>query len=174
MSDNKIIEQLEAGAITDLSLTEAAEDICDDFSKFLTALENNKTIESVDFEGHFLGELRNDSRSDVLAAVGTLPRLRKVRLCDSLLTVNGIKTMICKASDLKELVLENLLLQGISEDFDSFELALYQHPSLKVFKLEKSRPAIRDISLENLTKSAAKLQTPIGSPSPNQKTATTA
>ena len=95
--------------------------------------------------------MRNDSRLEVVEALGLIPTLQKVYLGDTLLVVSGIANMLCKASGLRELTISNMVLQGVESDFSALETALAAHNSLKVFKMEKCRPAVKEISLEGLT-----------------------
>lgn len=168
-----LLEKIEGNAITDLSIAEPADDVFEDISKLLDALEKNNTIESVTLEGHFLGDLRNDSRSKVLAAIGGISSLKEVHLADSLLLVLDIAKMSSKATTLQVLKLKNLVMQGIEEDFDGLEKALMQHSALKGFVMEDCIPAIGDISMDKLNKCADQ-RTSIESPTQNQKTAKTA
>jgi hypothetical protein len=46
--------------------------------------------------------------------------------------------------------LKNIVLQGVSLDFDICEAALKQHGSLKQFEMEDCIAAMEDISLEKL------------------------
>jgi hypothetical protein len=168
-----ILEQIKANSITELVLSQDADEISDDVGTIIDGLKHNKSIVSIRFEGDFLGMIRNDSRRELLEAIGLIPTLKQVHLGDALLLVPGIAKMLCQAHSLRELSLDNVVLQGSEDDFSTLEAALHAHPSLKIFKMDKCIPAHRDISLENLTKSAAKLSI-ISSPLPNQKTAQTA
>lgn len=168
-----IFELIKSNAITEATLSQDAEEVSDNVIAIIDALKNNKSLVSIRFEKQFLGELRNDSRKDVLEAIGQIPTLKKVHLGDSLLLVNGITKMICEARSLCELSLDTVVLQGIQEDFDSFEAALHAHPALKSFTMDACIPAVRGISLECLTKSATVLST-ISEPLRNMKTAQTA
>jgi hypothetical protein len=168
-----ILEQIEANAITELVLSQDADEISEDVATIIDGLKHNKSIVSIRLEGDFLGLIRNDFRVELLEAIGLIPTLKKVHLGDALLLVPGIAKMLCQACSLCELSLDHVVLQGIEDDFSILEAALHSHPSLKIFNMDECIPAHRDISLENLTKSAAKLST-ISSPLPNQKTAQTA
>jgi hypothetical protein len=168
-----ILEQIKANAITELVLSQDADEISEDVATIIDGLKHNKSIVSIRLEGDFLGLIRNDFRVELLEAIGLIPTLKKVHLGDALLLVPGIAKMLCLAYSLCELSLYHVVLQGIEDDFSTLEAALHSHPSLKIFNMDECIPAHRDISLENLTKSAAKLST-ISSPLPNQKTAQTA
>eukprot|EP00980_Cylindrotheca_fusiformis_P002146 scaffold481_cov208-Cylindrotheca_fusiformis.AAC.12 len=169
----RIIEQIEANSITEITLSQDADEISDNVNIIIDALRKNESLVSIRLEEHFLGELRNDSRRQVLEAIGLIPTLKRVHLGNSLLVVNGITKMLCEATSLCELSLGEVLLQGIQQDFNALEAALHSHPALKVFTMEACTPAIRGISLEPLAKSTSK-SSAISSPMPNMKTALTA
>lgn len=169
-----ILEQIEANAITELVLSQGPDEYCDSVTKLSDSLRDNKTIEIIRLEGDFLGDLRNDSRIEILEAIGCIPTLKEVHLFDSLLLVRGITKMTSSAGTLRTLVLKNLVLQGIEPDFDAFEAVLYRHPNLKTFEVVGCVPAVKDISLEKLTASAEMLRTTIGNPNPKKMNAQTA
>jgi hypothetical protein len=160
-----ILEQLQANSIKELSVSDPADEVFGDVGKLLDALDENTSLEEVRFDGHFLGDLRNDARSKVLLAIGSITSMKEIYLADSLLLVMDIAKMVEKASNLETLTLHKLVLQGIEQDFDSFQAVLHAHPSLKIFEMDDSIPAVKGISMDKLTESAEKLT--IGSPRHN-------
>ena len=168
-----ILEKIKANTISQLKISQDADEISDNTADIIDALRKNTSIESIHFEGEFLGEMRNDSRCAVVEAIGCIPSLRRVHLADALVLVNAVTKMLCKASELRELTIGNLVLQGIDCDFSALEAALAAHNSLKLFKMDKCIPAVKGISLEGLTSSSTQLSS-ISDPVPNQRSATTA
>ncbi|KAL3944496.1 MAG: hypothetical protein SGBAC_001417 [Bacillariaceae sp.] len=168
-----ILEQIEANTISELNISQDADEISDKTADIIEALRNNTSIVSIRFEGEFLGEMRNDSRRAIVEAIGHIPTLRRVHLADALVLANAITKTLIKATELRELSIANLVLQGIDSDFSAFEAALASHNSLKLFKMDKCIPAVKEISLEGLTYSTTQLNS-ISDPVPNQRSATTA
>ncbi|CAJ1901985.1 unnamed protein product [Cylindrotheca closterium] len=168
-----ILEQIQANSISQLKISQDADEISSNTGDIIDALRNNTSIESIHFEGEFLGEMRNTSRVAVVEAIGYIPTLRRVHLADALVLVNAVTKMLCNATELRELSIGNLVLQGIESDFSALEGALAAHNCLKLFKMDKCIPAVKDISLEGLTTSSAQLSS-ISDPVPNQRSATTA
>ena len=168
-----ILEQIRSNSITELNLSQDADEITEKTSELVDALRNNKSIVSIRFEDEFLGDMRNDSRREVVEAIGQIPTLQRVYLADTLLLASAIAKMLCSAKALRELSISNVLLQGIESDFSSFEATLASHPSLKLFKMEECKPAVKGISLEGL-KISATVRSNISEPVPNQQSAMTA
>ncbi|CAJ1902066.1 unnamed protein product [Cylindrotheca closterium] len=168
-----ILDQIKANSISELNLSQDADEITERTSEIVDALRSNKSIVSVRFEGEFLGDMRNDSRLEVVEAMGKIPTLQRVHLGDTLLLVSGMANMLCKATGLRELSISNMILQGIESDFSFFEAALASHNSLKIFKMEDCRPAVKNISLDGLTTSTT-LLSKISDPVRNGPSAQTA
>lgn len=154
-----VLEQIKANSISHLNIAQDADEITERTSEIVDALRNNTSIVSVRFEGEFLGAMRNDSRLEVVEAIGMIPTLQRVHLGDTLLVVSGIAKMLCKATGLCELSISNMVMQGIESDFSILEATLASHNSLKIFKMDKCRPAVKDISLNGLTLSSTTLLT---------------
>ncbi|CAJ1931875.1 unnamed protein product [Cylindrotheca closterium] len=152
-----VLEQIKANSITELNLSQDADEITERTSEIVDALRSNKSIVSVRFEGEFLGDMRNDSRLAVVEAIGAIPTLQRVHLGDTLLVVSGIAKMLSKATDLRELSISNIVLQGVESEFSSFEATLASHSTLKLFTMDKCRPAVAEISLDGLTNSTTLL-----------------
>ena len=89
-----VLEQIKANTISDLNISQDADEITERTSEIVDALRSNKSVVSVRFEGEFLGAMRNDSRLEVVEAVGTIPTLQRVHLGDTLLVVSGIANML--------------------------------------------------------------------------------
>ncbi|CAJ1902107.1 unnamed protein product [Cylindrotheca closterium] len=152
-----VLEQIKANSITELNLSQDADEITERTSEIVDALRSNKSIVSVRFEGEFLGDMRNDSRLAVVEAIGAIPTLQRVHLGDTLLVVSGIAKMLSKATDLRELSISNIVLQGVESEFSSFEATLASHSALKLFTMDECRPAVAEISLDGLTNSTTLL-----------------
>jgi hypothetical protein len=146
----RLLEQIQANAITDIKTSHPAEDVIGNVNIFFEALEQNNTIETVRFEGEFIGDLRNNERSKLLKTLGKIPSLQEVHLEHGLLLVIDVTEMLVKAKILRALTMTNIVLQGIKEDFDACEAAIYQHPCLKEFDVEGCTPAVSGISLQKL------------------------
>ena len=168
-----VLEQIKKNTISELNLSQDADEISENTGEIIEALQNSTSIVSIRLEGDFLGDLRNDARREVLEAIGKIPTLKKVHLADALILVSGISKMLCTAPGMRELCLENLVLQGLESDLSSLEATLASHNSLKLFKMDKCKPAIKDLSLEGLTHSTTVLST-ISDPVPHQPSAQTA
>ncbi|KAL3944497.1 MAG: hypothetical protein SGBAC_001418 [Bacillariaceae sp.] len=168
-----VLEQIKANNISELNLSQDADEISEETSEIVDALRNNTSIVSIRFEGEFLGDMRNDSRLEVVEAIGMIPTLQRVYLADTLLLVSGVAKMLCKATGLRELSISNMLLQGIESDFSALEATLASHNSLKIFKMAKCKPAVKDISLDGLTLTTT-LHSNISNPVPHQPSAQTA
>ena len=165
-----ILKQIRTNAITELKLSMDADEITENTAEIVDALRSNKSIVSVHFEDEFLGGMRNDSRREVIEAIGYIPTLQRVHLADTLLVVSGIAKMLLNAKSLRELSISNILLQGIESDFSFFETALASHANLKLFKMEECKPAVKDISLDGL-KTSATLRSSISEPIHNKQRA---
>jgi hypothetical protein len=173
-----ILEQVKANSIAELDIAAPAEEAVGDLHEFFAALGENKSIETVRLTEDFIGDLRHDTRIGLLEALGRIPTLKEVYLADGLLMIASITTLITSSKTLRALTLKHLTLQGVEEHFSAAESALYQHPSLKEFELIDCSPAVREISLDKLSKAGQKFSaggTPIeGELSPNAKSAKSA
>ncbi|KAL3937234.1 MAG: hypothetical protein SGBAC_007622 [Bacillariaceae sp.] len=154
-----VLEQIKTNNISELHLSQDADEITERTSEIVDALRSNTSIATVRFEGEFLGAMRNDSRREVVQVIGMIPTLQRVHLGDTLLVVSGIAKMLCKATGLCELSISNMVMQGIESDFSILEATLASHKSLKIFKMDKCRPAVQGISLDGLTRSSTTLLT---------------
>lgn len=172
-----ILEQIRNNAIVDIIISAAADDVFDRLNDFLDALERNTSIETITLQKDFIGDLRNDDRSKLLFAIGQVKNLTEVTLGDGLLQINDITKMIKNAKSLRALHLRDLILQGIEEEFDACEAALYQHGCIKEFEMNECSPAIPDISVEKLSRAGQKFTTaggPLGEAKLNSKAALSA
>jgi Ran GTPase-activating protein (RanGAP) involved in mRNA processing and transport len=154
-----IFEQIKDNSITELTLSVPTDEIADDVHEFFKALGENKSIETVKLNEDFIGDLRQDTRIELLQALGSVPTLKEVHLADGLLMITGITKMVTDAKSLKVLSLKDVVLQGTSEHFTAAEAALYQHPCLKEFELIDCVSAMKDVSLGALEKAGQKFST---------------
>jgi hypothetical protein len=145
-----IVQQIQNNAITNLRVSREDEDVIENIQQVIEALEKNNTILSVSFYNHFLGCLRNDARSKLMNSLGRISSLQELHLEDALLMVSDITELLVQAKGLKVLTLKNIVLQGVKENFDACEMALYQHGSVKEFRMDNCTPALAAISLERL------------------------
>jgi hypothetical protein len=154
-----ILEQIKDNSITELNLSVPTDEIADDVHDFFKSLAENKSIETVKLNEDFIGDLRQDTRAELLQALGSIPTIKEVYLADGLLMINGITNMVSNAKSLKTLSLKDIVLQGTSDHFTACEAALYQHPCLKEFELVDCVPAMKDVSLGSLEKAGQKFST---------------
>jgi hypothetical protein len=170
-----VLEQIEGNDVTNLILSKSADEYCDNIFKLMSALSNNKSIQSIRLEGDFLDDLSSIKRGEVLESIIPIPTLMTVHLGYSFLLASDIAKVLGGTPDLLELNLEQLVLQGIKVDFDLLESNLHAHSSLKLnfFRMDECCTAISDSSLENLNESAKKMST-ISSPVAKRETAQTA
>jgi hypothetical protein len=145
-----VVEQIRANEITNVRISGTDDDIVDGVYELIEALEQNATVVSVRFDNDFLACLRNDARSKLVKALGTMPSLNEVHFEDALLMVLDIAYMLVQSKSVRALTLKNIVLQGVSLDFDICEAALYQHHCLKHFDMKDCIPAMEDISLEKI------------------------
>jgi hypothetical protein len=153
-----LLNQIEDNAITNLRLEDTDEEMIDNIRALIGALEKNTSIESIRFNGEFLGCLRGDTRCELIELIGGIPTLQEVHMSHSLLMVKVLTNMISKAKQLRVLKMANIVFQGVAEDISACELALVTHSCLKEFGMKEcSAAAVGDISLEKLEKAGKKL-----------------
>jgi hypothetical protein len=145
-----IIQQIQNNTITNLRVSDEDEDVIENIHQVIEALEKNNTILSVTFHNDFLGCLRNDARSELMNSLGRISSLQEARLEDALLMVSDVAKLLVQAKGLKVLSLKNVVLQGVKEHFDACEMALFQHGSVKEFRMDSCIPAMEEISMESL------------------------
>jgi hypothetical protein len=156
-----LLNQIEDNVITDLRLNDTEDEIIDHVRILLDALKKNTSIESIHFQGEFLGCIRGDKRNELVELIGGLPNLQEVQMNSSLLMVKVLTTVISKAKQLRVLKRNGIVFQGVDEDMSSCELALMTHPCLKEFDLHDCSTAAvsNDVSLDKLEKAGKKLST---------------
>jgi hypothetical protein len=152
-----VLAQIQANEIINLRVSDADNELLDNVHKFIEALEHNHTLESIHFEDHFLGCLRNDSRSELLQSLGQVSSLQEVHLAGACMLVSDATLLLLQAKSLRVLTINKLVLQGVDKDFDAFEMALLQHGCLKEFEMEQCVPAVKGVSLDKLEKAGKKL-----------------
>jgi hypothetical protein len=145
-----IVQQIQDNTITNLRVSGEDDDAVKNIHQVIEALEKNNTILSATFHDDFLGCLRNDVRSKLMNSLGRISSLQEAHLEDALLMVSDVADLLVQAEGLKVLTLKNIVLQGVKEQFDACEMALYQHGSVKEFRMDKCTPALEEISLERM------------------------
>lgn len=170
-----IFEDIKENNITDLKLSVPADEVADDIHEMFKVLGENKSIETVDLSEDFIGDLRPDTRIELLVALGTIPTLKEVHLADGLLMIESVGKMVMNAKSLRALTLKNIILQGTEDHFKACEAAFHQHAALKEFEMADCDAAVRGITLEGLEKAGKKRGTgSIADPVHNVQSATTA
>ena len=170
-----MLEKIKSNSLSVLHIATYVDDVFDDFSEFLEALESNTSLETVHLEKDFMGDLRSEARENLLKSLGKMKQLKELTLADGLLQIGHVSQMVQSLTSLRTLRLKNLVLQGIDADFDSCEAALYQHPGIKEFELENCSPALEHISIDRLNAASQKFATgTIRAPTLNAKSAMTA
>jgi hypothetical protein len=172
-----ILEDIKENTVTELKLSIPADEVADDIHELFQALGDNKSIESVDLSEDFMGDLRADTRDQLLTALGSIPTLKEVHLADGLLMVESVGKMVSNAKSLRALTLKNIILQGTEDHFTACEAVLYQHPNLKEYDMIDCDAALKEINLDGLEKAGKKFSNGSGSisePVPKTQSATTA
>ena len=156
-----ILNQIEDNVLTDLRLDETNDEVLGKkASKLIQAIGKNTSIESIHFNGEYLGCLRSGTRTELIELIGGLPNLVEVHMSKSLLMASALTAMIAKAKQLRVLKLTEICIQGENEDISATELALLAHPSLKEFEMEGCMAsAFQEVSLDKLEKAGSKQTT---------------
>jgi hypothetical protein len=138
-----ILEQIQENTITTFRFTSCEDDdVLENINEVVGAIKKNLSILSVHVVDDFVGCVRNDARSVLIAALGKMPSLQEDRLNEQgLLMVVDIPEVLCEVNGLKVLVLKNFVLQGTEEAFDATEMTLKQHPAIEEFSLDGCKPA---------------------------------
>jgi hypothetical protein len=158
-----ILEDIKGNTVTELTMSVPVEDVTEDVHDLFQALRANRSIESVHLNEDFIGDLRSNTRSELLTALGSLPTLKEVHLADGLIMVQSVGEMVLKAKSMKVLSLKNIVLQGEDHHFKACESALYQHPNLKEFEMIDCDAALKDVKLDGLEMAGKKCGTRPGS-----------
>ena len=145
-----LFDQIQDNAITNLRLNDTDEEMIDRATRLIDVISRNTSIETIHFDGEYLGCLRGDARSELIEMIGQLPNLHEVHMGHSCLHITGITQMLLGAKTLRVLKLDDMVLQGIEEDFQACETALYAHMSLKEFDLVDCNAAVEGVSVESL------------------------
>ena len=171
----QVIEQIQNNTISKVKFTCEDDDIIDNVHQLIAALKENTSLLTIEFADEFLGCLRSDARSELLGALTKLQSLQELRIEGGLVMIVDIAEVACEVQGLKVLTLDNVVLQGIENDFNAMELTLHQHRSLKEFSIERCHPAVHGISTASLQLAGQKQ--PLGAlrtSSPNAARARTA
>ena len=151
-----IIEDIRANQVVDLHLNDIPKAYFGDTSDMITALKDNTSIESIQFDKDFIGCIFGDERGQLLDQVAKLPNLKEVFLGDAGLMVEVIVTLLKNAKSLRSITLHHLVMQGNQKDFDLLEAALSRHESLKDFQMEECVAANEDIDMEKIMNAGKK------------------
>jgi hypothetical protein len=151
-----LLAQIQANEITNLRVSDTDGELLDNVHEFIAAVEQNRTLESIHFENEFLGCLRNDSRSELLQALGKVSSLQQIDLGGACMLVSDITLLLLQAKSLRVFKMNKLVLQGVEKDFDACEMALLQHGCLKEFEMGQCIPAVKVISLDKLEQAGKK------------------
>ena len=111
---------------------------CAHNQKLVEALRANTSIAYIRLHGNFLGCLRITDRRKLIKSIGFVKSIQEVHLDDTLWMVSDIMDMLVEAKGLRVLKLNKLILQGVLEDFQAAEMALYQHICLKEKQIKVS------------------------------------
>jgi hypothetical protein len=152
-----LLDQIQDNAITNLRLKDTDDEMIDRVYKLVDAISRNTSIESIHFEGEYLGCLRGDARSELIEMIGKLPNLHEVHMGQSLLEISGATKMLMRAKKLRVLKLKSMVLQGVEEDFTACETALYAHMVLKEFEMVDCDAAVDTVSLDSLEMAGKKV-----------------
>jgi hypothetical protein len=151
-----IIEEIRANQVVDLHLNDVPAEYFGEISELIAALEDNTSIESIQFDKDFIGCVFGKGRGELLNQVAKLPNLKEVFLGDAGLMVDAIATLLKNVKGLKKMTLHRLVMQGVQKDFDVLEAVLYQHGSMKDFQMEECEAANEDIDLEKIMNAGKK------------------
>ncbi len=144
------IEQIQNSTISKVKFTADDDDIIDNVHQLIAAVKRNTSLLTVEFADEFLGCLRSDARSELLGAMTKLQSLQELRIEGGLVMIVDVAEVLCEIQGLKVLTLDNVVLQGVEQDFNAMELTLHQHRSLKEFSIERCHPAVSGITTANL------------------------
>ena len=147
---HSVIEKIKNNEILILELKEAPEDYFEDAEEFMEALTGNTSINTVMFTHDFLGCVYGKDRAVLIESISKLPNLESVTLSQSLLKVAALTTLLRNAKGLKTLTLNELVLQGLMDDFSDLELVLNQHCSMKEFSMNGCLSPVEGVNLEKL------------------------
>jgi hypothetical protein len=159
-----IIQQIQDNAIVNLRINDGDEYLIDHVYNLIDALSKNTSVETIQFQGEYLGCVRSDARSELVQMVSKLPNLNEVHMNNSLVLISDITKMLSCAKALRVLKINGVVLQGVAMDFAACEIALYQHILLKEFEMLDCTPAVREISLESLEMAGKKQIMNVASP----------
>jgi hypothetical protein len=152
---HSIIEKIKNNDIDILALKEAPEDYFEEVDEFVHALSGNTSIDTVKFTDDFLGCAYGKDRAVFVEAISKLPNLHSVTLSHSLLRVPALTTLLKNAQGLKVLTLKEMVLQGLPQDIEALESALYQHSSMKDFSMMDCSSPVEGVDLEKVARAGA-------------------
>jgi hypothetical protein len=152
---HSVIEKIRNNDIDILALKEAPEDYFEEVDEFVQALIGNTSIDTVMFTDDFLGCAYGKDRAVLVEAISKLPKLQSVTLSQSLLRLPALTTLLKNAKGLKVLTLKEMVLQGLPQDIDALESALYQHPSMKDFSMMDCTSPVEGVDLEKVARAGA-------------------
>ena len=158
-----IFEDIKENTITELELSVPMDEVADDSHEFFKALGENTSIESVKFNEDFTGDLRSDTRAQLLSAIGSMKKIKEVHLADGLFQIEDIGDMVKRSPELRALTMKDIVLQGTEAHFSAMEKALYGAPNLKEYEMIDCDAAVKGCNLDGLVKAGQKCSTGQGS-----------
>ena len=157
-----ILDQINDNAITDVRLNDTEHKKLwkgNGVEQLIEALSKNTSIESIRFEGEFLGCVRSEPRKTLIETIGKLPNLHEVHMNESLLDISAMTKMIISAKNLRILKLNAIVFQGAKEGIPDCVVALHAHMSMKEFEMKDCLATDSSISLQPLELAAKKVTT---------------
>jgi hypothetical protein len=146
-----LIDEIKSSEIETLHLSNVPDDYFETTLQFVEAMAANTSIKKVIFDKDFLACSSGKDRADIVGTVGKLPKLETVVLKDSLLMIGVcIKDLVADAGSLKELSMENCVLQGIPEHFDQLRDALKANSSVKTLHIENCTAPNDKVDLDHV------------------------
>jgi hypothetical protein len=73
--------------------------------------------------------------------------------------VQVITKLVKDSKGLTAMTLERVIMQGVQEDFDTFETALHQHAGLKDFQMNECAASNEGIDMEKIMKAGKSVNT---------------
>mmetsp|Transcript_35097 Transcript_35097/g.84925 ORF Transcript_35097/g.84925 Transcript_35097/m.84925 type:complete len:193 (+) Transcript_35097:161-739(+) len=130
---------LEEIAYDELEILEFREDMEEipglDFDDLIFVLERATSIHTVILTDDALSCLHPDKRSNLVQTIARLPNLQWVTIENTPILIWDLTMLLMKAVCLRQLNLNDLVLQGIFSHFIAFETSLMQHSDLEEFAL---------------------------------------
>mmetsp|Transcript_127578 Transcript_127578/g.190165 ORF Transcript_127578/g.190165 Transcript_127578/m.190165 type:complete len:168 (-) Transcript_127578:115-618(-) len=131
-----ILDEIKSNEIETLHMSNDPEDYFETTGEFVAAMSENTSIKEVIFDKDFLACSNAKERASIVGTIGRLPNVESVILKDSLLMVGVcVKDLVNNAGSLKNLSVENCVLQGVPEHFDLLRESLSASSSIKTLHI---------------------------------------